>query len=602
LDGIVKVKNFFEENNTLYIIMEYVEGYTLNQYINIYGKDNKLLIRETLTLFLPFMDVLEKVHKANIFHRDISPDNLIISKENYSLKLIDFGSAKQSSENEILSNVTVSYKEGYTPPEQYLRKEQGAFSDVFSVAASIYKVITGKKIPFTATSLNINWEGNKPSDLGIDIEPNVEFAIMKALEPESEKRFKSISDFKNALINNIFYLNYMAQMETKSILTENKNIDLGGNQVDNDRNSKDFYNNYNESENIKSVNTVTKSPIEDKRFLNKISLKKKIILGISSFILFLLIIICTVFLVKWIGAKNDLNDIDTLVQDKDYNKAYSEYRDFINENKFSGLDNGAKDQMDKLDQNADELFISKTSSELPEKYSESFDGLKKFCESFIVDYKYSTENKEKAENLLVLIESIEKNNEVIQEYEDNKDYYEENKNILDTMDYNMNEMVDVAENGDTIINLLKNPDSLTEAEAYEVVECYNEINTYVSNNEDSIYDMLDDIENDKEDIIKSGYFTKDEYDDYVTFINEGLGLGVYSASAVSYLLEEDYDNTDLFYGYAVNSQTAYDDVEEDVVEFMSEKRDVIENTEDKVSKKIDENDTSYSDIKEIIKS
>lgn len=140
LDGIVTVMDCFECNQTAYIVMEYIEGVTLQQYI----KENGCLsYQELLQLLEPVMKSLNQIHKKGLIHKDISPSNLLIGLDNQA-RLIDFGSAALL-ENRYKGNNTVILKTGYAPPEQYLVEgKQGAWTDVYAMSAMMYMALTGK--------------------------------------------------------------------------------------------------------------------------------------------------------------------------------------------------------------------------------------------------------------------------------------------------------------------------------------------------------------------------------------------------------------------------------------------------------------------------
>lgn len=140
LPGVVSVKDCFEENNTSYIVMEFVEGVNLNEYLS--SKGGKLASEEVFALMKPVLISLEKIHEKGVIHRDISPENIMVDTYG-NLKLIDFGSAiGGENETEVLSISTE--RRGYTPMEQYKKNEkQGSWTDVYALCATLYKMLTG---------------------------------------------------------------------------------------------------------------------------------------------------------------------------------------------------------------------------------------------------------------------------------------------------------------------------------------------------------------------------------------------------------------------------------------------------------------------------
>ena len=143
---IVQVRNFFLANNTAYIVMEYVDGITLKQVVKDHG--GKLSKDMTFQLIKPIMEVLCKVHKAGLVHRDISPDNIMMLP-NGKAKLLDFGAVRDVGGADVNSPLSQSteaiLKQGYAPIEQYQnRGSLGPWTDVYALCATIYYCLTGE--------------------------------------------------------------------------------------------------------------------------------------------------------------------------------------------------------------------------------------------------------------------------------------------------------------------------------------------------------------------------------------------------------------------------------------------------------------------------
>ena len=145
--NVMSIITHFTGNDTAYIVAEYLDGSTLLEYTEQQGGT---IPYETATrILMPVMDALREVHKSGILHRDISPDNVCITRSGL-VKLLDFGAARQAL-GQKSKNLSVILKEGYAPEEQYRTKgDQGPWTDVYATAATLYRVITGK-IPPPAT-------------------------------------------------------------------------------------------------------------------------------------------------------------------------------------------------------------------------------------------------------------------------------------------------------------------------------------------------------------------------------------------------------------------------------------------------------------------
>ena len=138
--SVVNVNDFFMENGTSYIVMEYLDGQSLQQWLKEKGP-----VRDFGTLYemlRPVMDGLEKVHQAGIIHRDISPSNLMMNGSG-EIKILDFGTARGfGQDNE--KSLSVVLKPGFAPVEQYRKHgKQGPWTDVYALCATIYKLLTG---------------------------------------------------------------------------------------------------------------------------------------------------------------------------------------------------------------------------------------------------------------------------------------------------------------------------------------------------------------------------------------------------------------------------------------------------------------------------
>lgn len=147
--GIVGVHNFFQENDTAYIIMEYVEGVNLKTYINMHR--GRLSAADILELLRPVMEALCTVHEMGFVHRDISPDNIMIQPDG-SAKLLDFGAVREVQDADVGQDLSQSteaiLKHGFAPMEQYQRRGSlGPWTDVYAMCATIYYCLTGRVPP-----------------------------------------------------------------------------------------------------------------------------------------------------------------------------------------------------------------------------------------------------------------------------------------------------------------------------------------------------------------------------------------------------------------------------------------------------------------------
>ncbi len=189
--GVVSVKNCFIENGTAYIIMEYISGINLGVYASKRG--GKLGFEETLRLLETPIRTLNALHGASTYHRDISPENLMLSKTG-TVKLIDFGSAMESDSEKKTRVLMV--RSGYSPVEMYSTNgKDGSYSDVYSMAATIYKLITGVTPPAATERLDAD-PLVRPTMLGVkDITTTQENALMRGLTVQQKDRYQTMAEF-----------------------------------------------------------------------------------------------------------------------------------------------------------------------------------------------------------------------------------------------------------------------------------------------------------------------------------------------------------------------------------------------------------------------
>ena len=181
-DGIVDVLDTFQANNTAYIVMEYLEGDTLKTLLKTKGVfDATKLIK----LMEPVMKSLSVMHRTGFIHRDISPDNIMLTN-NGRLKLMDFGSARYFLNQD--SELSVMLKQGYAPVEQYSsRSQQGPYTDVYALCATIYTCITGS-VPENSLDRSRYDTLVPPSAKGVRISPVHEKALLHGLQPNAAAR------------------------------------------------------------------------------------------------------------------------------------------------------------------------------------------------------------------------------------------------------------------------------------------------------------------------------------------------------------------------------------------------------------------------------
>ena len=191
--GVVKAWNYFQENQTAYLVMEYVQGISLRSWLEQHGE---VSFEEALRMLKPVVLALAGIHKKGLLHRDITPDNLMVG-ENGAVKLLDFGSARSYlREKDSEMTQTVLLKSGYAPPEQYDGKSvQGPWTDLYALCATMYEMITGC-MSEDAIQRQIRDELEAPSAYGAKITPEQEEHLLKrGLALDERERYASVAEF-----------------------------------------------------------------------------------------------------------------------------------------------------------------------------------------------------------------------------------------------------------------------------------------------------------------------------------------------------------------------------------------------------------------------
>ena len=191
--NIVNVLHFFRQNNTAYIVMEYINGKSLKDYLQARG--GSISFTEAMQILCPIMLALDDLHHTGLLHRDISPDNIYLTVDGHA-KLLDFGAARFSIGEETQNAASV-IKPGYAPLEQYSGSgiEQGSWTDVYAMGATFYRALTGK-VPTAAADRAIGRALQSPRELGVNIPEPADKAIMHAMNMKPEERYVSMRLFE----------------------------------------------------------------------------------------------------------------------------------------------------------------------------------------------------------------------------------------------------------------------------------------------------------------------------------------------------------------------------------------------------------------------
>ena len=196
IPGVVRVLELFQENGTAYIVMEFVEGETLKTRLQ---KTGPLSWSQATAIFEPVVHAMSKVHRAGLVHRDLSPDNLMLTADG-SVKILDLGAAKDLNVNSGASSMQVA-KSGFSPLEQYTQRgNSGPWTDVYAMAATIYYTLTGKLPPNAVDRLDhdtLSW-----SEPGLTaLSPAALAALEHAMEVQISDRIQTMDELEQRLFS-----------------------------------------------------------------------------------------------------------------------------------------------------------------------------------------------------------------------------------------------------------------------------------------------------------------------------------------------------------------------------------------------------------------
>lgn len=194
IPGVVRIRDIFHNNQTAYIVMDYVEGETLKQRLK---KTGPMTWDQSKEIFRSAIRSMEKVHKAGLIHRDLSPDNLMLTPAG-KVMILDLGAAKDLSRNSGVSSMKVA-KSGFSPWEQYTQSgASGPWTDVYAMAATIYYTLTGNMPPTAMDRQDKDTlEWNAPNLLALP--PQVLRTLKKAMALGIRDRIQSMQDLEAGL-------------------------------------------------------------------------------------------------------------------------------------------------------------------------------------------------------------------------------------------------------------------------------------------------------------------------------------------------------------------------------------------------------------------
>lgn len=194
-EGVVQVRDYFQENGTAYIIMEYIDGISIKQYVS---KNGPIKYEKVLEMMEPVLKALQIIHKKQIIHRDLSADNIMITKD-AKIKLIDFGSARHTVAN-ANKTMTVLFKRGFAAEEQYRQKgNQGTWTDVYGISAAMYYMMSAE-MPEESVERVIHDKLVPLADRNeIDVPRHISNVLSKGMAVMAKDRYQTIEELYEGL-------------------------------------------------------------------------------------------------------------------------------------------------------------------------------------------------------------------------------------------------------------------------------------------------------------------------------------------------------------------------------------------------------------------
>lgn len=193
--NIVEVIDVFDENNTSYMVMGFVDGRTLQ---DIVEKNGPMSYPDAINYIAQITNAVAYIHERHILHRDIKPDNIMITADNKAI-LIDFGSAREFEQDKTQMHTSM-LTHGYAPTEQYTsNSRKGSYTDIYAIGATLYFTLTGQ-VPLEAAA-RLTEKMPSPKELNPNIPDEANRTILKAMQLKAENRHQTVKDFMDDLCN-----------------------------------------------------------------------------------------------------------------------------------------------------------------------------------------------------------------------------------------------------------------------------------------------------------------------------------------------------------------------------------------------------------------